>query len=470
MADRTAIGTLLILGASGDLTGRLLLPGLATLQASERGRPLKLIGAGMEKFSSAQWHARVKQSFKAAKVTGHLVTATEKDSEYVQGDVTDPDVLRDLFDRCQGTPAIYFALPPAVTARVCEALREVDLPEGTNLVLEKPFGTDLDTAHRLNRLLATLVPENQIHRVDHFLGRADVLNILGTRFANRTLEPVWNNQHVERIDVVFDEDLTLEGRAGYYDHAGALVDMLQSHLLQVMSLLMMDPPASLDEGDLRNGKVTVLRATHVWDDDPVAFSRRARYTAGQIGRRKVPAYPREPGVDPSRGTETLAEVTFEVASWRWAGVPVTLRSGKSLGHPRKEVVVTFRAPPHLPRGFTGTDRPEQVTIGLSPARLVFGMDVNGPGDPFRLDWLELEADLGLGDLEAYGEVVAGVLDADPTLSVRGDAAEQCWRILAPVRKAWAADKVPMQTYKAGSDGPSSWRTSHSRDGATSGRP
>ncbi|MGN6780983.1 MAG: glucose-6-phosphate dehydrogenase [Marmoricola sp.] len=473
MAD-TVLGTLLILGASGDLTSRLLLPGLATLQASERGRPLKLVGAGMEDFTPAQWKTRVRKAFRSAKVSGDLVERTERDTEYVAGDVTDPAMLRHLLDRCEGVPAIYFALPPAVTAKVCEALREVDLPEGTNLVLEKPFGVDLPTAQKLNRLLNTLVPENQVHRVDHFLGRADVLNILGTRFANRMLEPVWNNQHVERIDVVFDEDLTLEGRAGYYDHAGALVDMLQSHLLQVMALLMMDPPTALDEGDLRNGKVTVLRATHVWEDDPVASSRRARYTAGKIGRRDVPAYTKEPGVDPARGTETLAEVTFEVATWRWAGVPVTLRSGKSLGRPRKEIVVTFKPPPHLPRGFAGTDRPEQVRIGLSPARLVLGMDVNGPGDPFQLDWVQLEADLGPGDLEAYGEVLGGVMDADPTLSVRGDAAEQCWRILAPVRKAWASGAVPMQTYKAGSDGPTAWRTSReaaaSREPATSARP
>jgi glucose-6-phosphate 1-dehydrogenase len=456
MTPRPQIDTLLILGASGDLTRRLLLPGLATLLASDQGRPLRLLGAGMEDLDRTEWRSRVKEAFASSGKRGRLLSSTAAASRYHQADVTDPDQLRTLLGECEGTPAIYFALPPAVTAKVCEALQQVDRPEGTTLVLEKPFGVDRDSARRLNELLTSLVPEAQIHRVDHFLGRADVLNILGTRFANRLLEPVWNNQNVERIEVVFDEDLTLEDRAGYYDHAGALVDMIQSHLLQVMSLLMMEPPATLDEADLRNGKVTVLRATHIHGDDPVGSSRRARYTAGRIGRRNVPAYTKEPGVDPRRRTETLAEVTVEVRNWRWAGVPVTLRSGKSLGRPRKEVVVTFKPPPHLPEGFTGTDRAEQITIGLSPSRLVLGMDVNGPDDPFQLDWAELSTELGPGSLEAYGEVLAGVLASDPTLSVRGDAAEECWRIIEPVQRAWAEDAVPMDSYPAGSTGPKEW--------------
>ncbi|HEX7739099.1 MAG TPA: glucose-6-phosphate dehydrogenase, partial [Marmoricola sp.] len=244
-----------------------------------------------------------------------------------------------------------------------------------------------------------------------------------------------------------------------YDRAGAMEDMIQSHLLQVLGMLMMEPPASLDEADLRDGKAAVLRATHIYGDDPLKYAKRARYTAGTIGRRKVPAYTREPGVDPRRRTETLAELTLEVRNWRWAGVPVRVRSGKSLGRARKEIVVTFKPPSHLPRGFRGSDLPTRLHIGLSPTRLVLGLDVNGPGDPFDLDWVELEADLGPGDLASYGQVLAGVLDADPTLSVRGDTAEQCWRIVEPVLKAWRANKVPMETYPAGSAGPKDWSTS-----------
>ena len=453
-----SIDTLLILGASGDLTKRLLLPGLATLLGSKQGRPLQLIGAGMEELSADRWRKRVRDSFADSGAKGRLLTGTASKSRYLRADVTDPVELGKVLAACKGTPAIYFALPPAVTAKVCAALGKVDVPKGTNLVLEKPFGVDQASAHALNELLLTLVPEAQIHRVDHFLGHSDVLNILGTRFANRILEPVWNSEHVEKVEIIFDEDLTLENRAGYYDHAGAMVDMIQSHLLQVLGLLMMEPPATLGEADLRDGKAAVLRATHVYRDDPVTYSRRARYTAGTIGRRKVPAYTREPGVDPRRRTETLTELTVEVRNWRWAGVPVLLRSGKSLGRARKEIVVTFKPPSHLPVGFRGSDRVARLHIGLNPTRLVLGMDVNGPGDPFDLDWVELEADLGPGDLASYGQVLAGVIDADPTLSVRGDTAEQCWRIVEPVQRAWRADKVPMETYAAGSAGPKGWST------------
>jgi glucose-6-phosphate 1-dehydrogenase len=304
------------------------------------------------------------------------------------------------------------------------------------------------------------VPESQVYRIDHFLGRSDVLNILGVRFANRLLEPVWNNQHVESIEVVYDEALGIEGRAGYYDKAGALVDMVQSHLLQVMALLMMDPVSRVDQRELRDAKAEVLRATRL-RGGPRTASRRARYTAGTLNGRRLGAYTREPGVEPSRRTETLAELTLEVDSWRWAGVPITLRSGKALGRARKEAVVTLRRTPHLPDGLTGHNTRDAVIIGFKPARLGLRLDVSGPGDPFELDSADPEAELGEGNLPAYGEVLAGILDGDPLLAVRGDNAEECWRIVEPALEAWRADEVPMDTYAAGSDGPRSWQpTSH----------
>ena len=317
----TRIDTLLVLGADGDLAGRLLLPGLASLLASDWAprRRLLLLGAGLGELDEGAWQARLADAF-ASGGRGRRVDETARGSRYRTCDVTSVEDLRGLLEDCDGTPAIYFALPPAVTARACQALRLLELPEGTVLAMEKPFGTGLEDARGLNELVATLVPEQQVFRIDHFLGRSDVLNILGVRFANRLLEPVWSNQHVESIEVVYDESLGLEGRAGYYDRAGALVDMVQSHLLQVMALLMMDPIARVDERDLRSGKAEVLRATKV-RGGPRRASRRARYTAGTLGGRRIPAYTREPGVDPSLRTETLAELTVEVNSWRWAGRP-----------------------------------------------------------------------------------------------------------------------------------------------------
>ena len=453
-----AIGTLLVLGASGDLTTRLLLPGLATLLASDwaEGSPTPLVvGSARDELTAGQWRDRVRSAFDSAGVRGERLDEAARKATWVPADVTSADDLHRLLSTCRGAPAIYFALPPAVTARCCEALAQVELPAGTVLVMEKPFGTDRAGAEELNRLVADLVPEERVFRVDHFLGRSDVLNILGVRFANRLLEPIWDRNHVERIDIVYDEDLALEGRAGYYDHAGALVDMLQSHLLQVMAVLMMEPVASLDERTFRDAKAALLRATRVRGSGRTA-SRRARYTAGRLGDRDLPAYTREAGVDPARRTETLAEVTLEVRNARWAGVPVTLRSGKALGRPRKEAVVTLKPVAHLPHGFTGTATPDTVTIGFKPPRLAIHLDVNGPGDPFELEASEVGADLGPGDMTAYGEVLAGVLEGDPMLSVRGDVAEECWRIVAPVLSAWRDEQVPMDTYPAGSDGPRGW--------------
>jgi glucose-6-phosphate 1-dehydrogenase len=453
----TRIETLLVLGADGDLARRLLLPGLASVLGSDWAprRSLKLLGAGLGELDDKAWQQRVGEAFGDAGRRGRPAD-TARRSRYRTCDVTSVEGLRGLLEECEGTPAIYFALPPAVTARACQALRLLDLPEGTVLAMEKPFGTDLAEARSLNELVATLVPEEQIFRIDHFLGRSDVLNILGVRFANRLIEPVWSNQHVESIEVVYDESLGLEGRAGYYDKAGALVDMIQSHLLQVMALLLMDPVSRIDQREVRDAKAEVLRATRLRGSASRA-SRRARYTAGTLGGRTLPAYTREPGVDPRRRTETLAEVTLEVDSWRWAGVPVTLRSGKALGSPRKEAVVTLKQTPHLPEGLKGHSTRDAITLGFKPARLALHLDVSGPGDPFDLETAEPEAALGDGDLPAYGEVLAGLLDGDPLLAVRGDNAEECWRIVAPVLEAWRSDEVPMDTYPAGSDGPRSWR-------------
>ncbi len=452
------IGTLLVLGGSGDLAGRLLLPGLGDLLAASPSRRLRLVGSGAEQWDEPTWRARVKDAFDAGGAAGPAVDATVGGTRYQPADVTRPNDLRGLLELCEGTPAIYFALPPAVTARACAALGEVPLPEGTVLVLEKPFGTDREHAVALNGVLAGLVPEHRIHRVDHFLGKSTVLNLLGLRFANRLFEPLWSAAHIESVEIAYEEDLGLEGRARYYDRAGALMDMIQSHLLQVLALVAMDPPATVGAGDLRDRKAEVLRATRVWGGDGATAGRRARYGAGRAGGHDTPGYAHEDGVDPARGTETLAEVTLEVANWRWAGVPFLLRSGKALSARRKEIVVNFRPVPHVPTGLHGTREPSRLRVGLGPDRLVLELDVNGPGDPFTLERCELTAEFGAGALPAYGEVLAGVLADDPTLSVRGDTAVDCWRIVEPVLRAWRDGLVPLDEYPAGSTGPASWAT------------
>jgi glucose-6-phosphate 1-dehydrogenase len=310
--------TLIILGATGDLTARLLLPGLGGLLARS-GEPVLLIGSAQQDWDDDRWRTRVADSFAAEEAQGPLVDEVTRQARYLRADATDEDDLRRVLDAREGGLIMYFALSPGITMAACRALTRVGLPDGARLVMEKPYGTDAASAEALNDLLARLVPEDQVYRVDHYLGMSTVLNLVGMRFANRILEPVLNAQHVQSVDIVFDESLGLEGRAGYYDGAGALVDMIQSHSLQVLSLLAMEAPSTLKARDLRDCTAQVLRATRVWEDDPRTFSRRARYTAGEIDGRRLPSYVDEEGVDPNRMTETFAGVVLAVDTWRWAG-------------------------------------------------------------------------------------------------------------------------------------------------------
>ncbi|GAA2078840.1 glucose-6-phosphate dehydrogenase [Microbacterium hatanonis] len=452
----TADTTLIILGASGDLTSRLLLPALGQLLVREPERSVRLHGAGMDDWTDEHWREVVEKAFETTDAKGAFAAVSA--TTYSKADITKPDDLQALLNAAEGRPALYFAVPPAVAEQACEALESVEIPEGTILALEKPFGTDEASAHELNEVLAKLVPERQVFRVDHFLGRSTVLNFLGVRFANRLIEPVWSADDIASIVIQYDESLGLEGRAGYYDRAGALIDMIQSHLLQVMAFVTMEPPSSLDEIDLRDATAAILRATHVLGDDPVASSRRARYTAGTVDGREYPSYVDEKGVDPSRDTETLAEMTVEIRTARWQGVPITLRSGKALADKDAEVIVTFQPVRHMPQGFTGETAPTELRFSLSPDTMSLGLNVNGGADPLVLERVSLQADLGEGGRVAYAEVLSGILDGDAMLSVRGDAAEQCWRIVQPVLDAWRAGKVPLDEYPAGSIAPEGWPT------------
>ncbi len=454
---KTAPTTLLILGAHGDLTHRLLLPGLASLLVVEPERDVRVIGADRADLTPAEWKAIVKDAFSSIKPPATVTSAVTRHTAYVKADLLDETSLRGLIETAGDGPlVIFFALPPQVTMKVCDLLQHLDLPRTTRLALEKPFGTDHAAAVAFNELLHRVVPEKDIFRLDHFLGVATVFNLVGLRFANRMLQPIWSGEHIEKVEIIYDEDLALEGRAGYYDGAGALKDMLQSHLLQVLSLFAMETIATLEPGELQDQKAQALRATRLWGGSPKRSSRRARYAAGSIGPKQVPDYVKEDGVDPARMTETLAQVTLAIENARWAGVPFILRSGKALGAARKEIVATFRDVPHLPTGFVGSSGVDQLVIGLKPGSVSLTLTMNAEGNPLDLEQKTMTTSLALPRMQPYGEVLAEIFDGSQLLTVRGDAAEECWRIMEPVIKAWAADKVPMESYAAGSAGPDGW--------------
>ncbi|QCR18204.1 glucose-6-phosphate dehydrogenase [Agrococcus sp. SGAir0287] len=457
-ADRT---TLVILGASGDLTSRLLLPGIATLLRAQPSRSLEIVGADLRDLGQDEWRERVRTAMTLAHGAGDDAELgagarqVVETTRYVAGDATDATALRALLDGVDcDRLVLYFALPPQISRKVCEALVEVGAPKGAILAIEKPFGSSLADARDLNALVQRIVPEDQIFRIDHFLGLYTVLNLLGMRFANRILAPLWDRESIERVEIVYDETVALEGRAGYYDSAGALRDMIQSHLLQVLALVAIEPPATVDARDLRDAIGQVLRAARV--EDPTRDARRARYTAGRIGERHVPDYVEEESVDAARGTETLAEVTVHVENQRWAGVPFVLRSGKAMGRIRKQAVIHFREPAHVPHGFGGRREGDRLVLDFRPDSFAIHLTTNGKGDPFTLEQSVLRGELGGGQLEPYGEVLASILDGDPRLAVRADAAEECWRIVEPVLRAWKRDEVPLAEYRAGGTGPRGW--------------
>jgi glucose-6-phosphate 1-dehydrogenase len=449
------IRRLIILGATGDLTARYLLPGLAALRAAGKlSDDFRLVAVGRENWAddvfrhwaAAQLERHAKELPAAAK---HRVVTT---SRYHQADVTDPAGMAAVLPDREPLAA-YLALPPSVFPGAVSALHRAGTPARSIVALEKPFSEDLAGAIALNHLLSNLYPEQAIFRVDHFLAMTTVQNLLGTRLANRVLEPIWNGAHISKVDIIWDESLALESRAGYYDGVGALKDMLQNHLLQLLCLVAMEPPISLGDRDLRDRKVDVLRSIRpLRPEEMVHRTRRARYTSGRIGEQVVPAYADEDGVNPERRTETFAEMRLELGNWRWAGTIFRLRTGKALRRDRKEVAVHFRPVPHLPFEHHGQARPNVLRFGLEPESVALELTGAGP----RTDTLVpliLATHLEPAELPPYAQLLLDILTRNSALSIRADEAEESWRVVTPVLDAWSKELVPLQEYAAGSDGP-----------------
>jgi glucose-6-phosphate 1-dehydrogenase len=446
-----------ILGAGGDLTERLLLPGLGRVAELARDLDLTLVGAARTPKSDEEWQALVRQSLDDAGVAAKTVDSLVAGARFVATDASDPAQLKALLDACPSSPVLYVALPPSMGRAVAASLGELELPDDLVVAVEKPFGDDLDDAKALNEALAAVIPDDRLWRIDHFLGNATVLGMLGLRFGNRLLEAGWSAEHIDKVEIVFDEVLGIEGRAKFYDATGALRDMLQSHLLMVLALTAMERPDAITAADVHDRMAEVLGAVRLWRDDPLT-ARRARYTEGRVDGRFFPSYADEPDVDGERGVETLAQVLLQVDTPRWAGVPFVLRSGKAIGDPRAEVAVHFKAakPPTGLRDEGDAAEGTVLRMSLTGSDVDLDLVVNGARDTGDLERVTLEARPGDPELDAYAQVLAGILRGDTLLSVRGDVAEQCWRIVTPVLTAWANGETPLEEYPAGSAGPSDW--------------
>ncbi|UGY94470.1 glucose-6-phosphate dehydrogenase [Streptomyces gobiensis] len=452
--------TLVLCGATGDLAGRYLYPALTRLaDAGELPDEFRMRGVSREELTDEEFkeHLRTALDEHAPQSPRAAREELAARCEYIRADVTDTDGMKAATERAEGPCVIYLALPPSLYQPAVRSLAKAGPPTGSSVVFEKPFAEGQESARELNGMLAECLAEERVFRVDHFLNKQTVQNILGLRFANRLFEPVWNAGHIERVDIVWDEDLTLEGRAGYYDQTGALRDMVQNHLLQLLCLIAMDPPHSLHERELRDRKVQLLRAVRGPSAAEAAEGDgavRARYTAGTVAGRKVPDYTDEPGVDPARGTETYAELRLAVDNWRWAGVPFLLRTGKALGEPRTAIDIRFKPVPHLAFGQSGGAVPNLLRLSLDPERIDATINLNGAGDPFELESAQLGLELAPQRLPAYARLLLDIFRGDPSLTIRGDEAEECWRVVDPVLAAWENGRAPLPGYPAGSAGPS----------------
>jgi glucose-6-phosphate 1-dehydrogenase len=479
--------TLIIFGASGDLTRRKLLPALFALYATRTlPEPFAVVAVARTDMTDDEFRHRMRD---AVGEFGRVKPPSEGVWErfagalhYLSGDPKDaalyPRLSQVLGDLEGGWPVpgnrlFYCATPPSLYDDIVEHLGTSGLashPGGrTRIVIEKPFGRDYASARALNQQLARYFREDQIYRIDHYLGKETVQNLLVFRFANELFEPVWSREHVSHVQITVAETIGVENRGAYYEEAGALRDMMQNHLLQLLCLIAMEPPVTFDAAPVRDEKNKVLQAIHPLDaarvdDDAV----RGQYTAGFVEDRAVVGYRQEKGVSPDSRTETYAALKLLIDNWRWAGVPFYLRTGKRLARRVSEIAIQFRRTPHLIfRRDPGGVAPNLLIIRIQPDEgIALRVNAKVPGQdltlgPVTLDFRYVEV-FGGQPPEAYERLLLDAIHGDATLYARGDWVEQAWAILDPVLVAWhTGTPAP---YPAGTWGPPEADALIGRDG------
>ncbi len=448
MAD---LNRLVILGAAGDLSTRFLLPAMAdALQAGKLERPLEIIGVARADWDNDHYRSRSADAI-AESAPGVETSVRDQLVEhlhYMKADATDADALSGAIG--DKPSLIYLALPPKIYPACIRALEEIGLPAGSRIIVEKPFGDDYDSAVELNKLLKQHFSEDTIYRIDHFTALQSVEAIPALRFANRILQPVWSREHIEQVEIIFEDISTLGGRASYYDTAGALKDMTQNHLLQILCMVAMEPPEDMQGESLRDAKVQLLKDVRSWSPDEAAkMGYRARYTAGEINGKQIPDYVDEDGVDPDNRTETFAKIQLEIDNDRWTGVPFLIRTGKGQAYRRRIANIVFKQLDEGPYQTHMIETPNALQLYMLPDSLQVRLLLNRPEDPLQLREVNLSIDLPQENIPAHGALILDALRGDQSRFIRDDEAEESWRVVQPFLDAWARDLTPMHEYPAG---------------------
>ncbi|MGI8773501.1 MAG: glucose-6-phosphate dehydrogenase [Actinomycetota bacterium] len=468
---------MVIFGASGDLASRKLVPALHNLQMEGLIPDASaVIGTSRTEYSHDDFQKQMYDS-----VTEHSRISPKdedwklffKDIYYVPGDLTDEDSFRaigkvlDEIDEKNGTRGNriwYLALLPEFFGPAAEGIAKAGLLDTAGwhrVIVEKPFGYDLQAAKDLAGQLGRFFSEDQIFRIDHYLGKETVQNLLVFRFGNAIWEPIWNRRHIDNVQITVAEDMGVEGRGSFYDKVGALRDVGQNHLLQLLSLVAMEPPVSWDADAIRDEKVKVLRAIRRWS------TRECEMT---VARGQYDGYKEEEKVDPDTGTETFVAMKLMIDNWRWADVPFYVRTGKNLGGKETDIVITFKQVPHLLFAKTAVEELEQnaLIVRIQPDEgftLTFGAKVPGPDVSVRsvdMDF-DYENEFGSGTPEAYERLLLDAMLGDATLFTRSDEILEAWEIVDPILDYWSSGGRP-GSYKPGSWGPQSSEELPRQDG------
>ncbi len=472
---------LIILGASGDLTRRKLVPALYDLACIGCMNPkFDVLGIGRTPMTSEEFRARMHDAAASSKEARDFSEAQwaefEKRLGYFVGDPSDtnfyPRLRAQLEEMCaaggSSNHLFYVSTPASVAHPIIEGLGAAGLNHNANgwsrIVLEKPFGRDLRTARELNETVLRTFAERDVYRIDHYLGKETVQNMLVFRFANSLFEPVWNRNYVDYVEITAAETVGVESRAAFYEETGALRDMVANHLLQLLAITAMEPPIAFDADAVREQKVQVFRSIRPMTREEVAHRTvRGQYAPGEIDGRTVPAYRQEPGVSPNSSTETFVAIEFHVDNWRWAGVPFYVRTGKRLPRQMTEVRVHFKRTPQALFSRTPDEQiePNMVVVSIQPDEgIVLQFGAKKPGSqmqvvPVQANFSYRAAFDGSTPV-AYETLLLDAMRGDPTLFTRGDEIEAEWNIITPIEEAWAQLPPPeFPNYAAGSQGPAS---------------